>query len=351
MSDAPTIYNFDPVDGAYVGASSADPSPLEPGVWLYPAWSTTIAPPPAGPQQTPVFVAGAWALVADHRGETWYAKSDGAPFIVTGLGPPLETLTPLAPPTSGDHQAAVWRDDVWTLEPNYVGQYCYKVTGGEPTAVTAIGDPAALGLTPIRPPFCGPNQTPIFADGAWTIEPDYVGETWFDAAGAPVVVTAIGYPAALGLQPTPPPTQAQLAASLAAAASAACTHVIAQIYPDAAHQAAFQNAASIVNGNGGAAPAVDPLAKKFENLAAIYGLSASAFATLVVAMQGASFDLSAALATLNGAAADATTPAELAAALTSFETALAAALVEINAAGLPITIAAPAPIIIAGVNG
>ena len=146
------------------------------------------------------------------------------------------------------------------------------------------------------------------------------------------------------------PTQGALAGQLAAAASAACAVVVAQIYPDAAHQAAFQNAASIVNGNGGAAPTAAPMAAKFAALAAVYGLSASAFATLVTAMQGASFDLSAALATLDGAAAAAATPAELAAALAAFETAIAATVAEINAAGLPSPIAAPAPIVIVGID-
>jgi len=152
--------------------------------------------------------------------------------------------------------------------------------------------------------------------------------------------------------PAPPstPTQGALAGQLAAAASAACAVVVAQIYPDAAHQAAFQNAASIVNGNGGAAPTAAPMAAKFAALAAVYGLSASAFATLVTAMQGASFDLSAALATLDGAAAAAATPAELAAALAAFETAIAATVAEINAAGLPSPIAAPAPIVIVGID-
>lgn len=147
-----------------------------------------------------------------------------------------------------------------------------------------------------------------------------------------------------------PPPVAQLAATLAAAASDACASVVAQVYPDAAHQAAFQNAASIVNGNGGSAPSAAPMAAKFAALAAVYGLSASAFATLVVAMQGASFDLSAALATLSAAASVATTPAALATALAAFETALAGVVAEINAAGLPSAIAAPAPIAIPGVN-
>jgi hypothetical protein len=149
---------------------------------------------------------------------------------------------------------------------------------------------------------------------------------------------------------TPAPTQAMLAQQAAAAASAACAAIVAQIYPDAAHQAAFSNAASMVNGAGGAAPSSGAMAAKFAALAAVYGLSASAFATVVVAMQGASFDLSAALATCEAAASAATTPAQLAAALATFESALAAVVAEIDAAGLPSPIAAPAPIVITGVN-
>jgi hypothetical protein len=170
---------------------------------------------------------------------------------------------------------------------------------------------------------------------------------------APVTNAALFAQAAGGafgeVGPYAPPV-AQLAAALTAAGSAACAAVVAKIYPDAAHQAAFQNAASIVNGNGGAAPTVDPLATKFASLAAVYGLSAAAFASVVTAMQGASFDLSAALAELNSAAAGATTSAQLATALAAFETAIAAVVAEINGAGLPMTVAAPPPIGIAGVN-
>ena len=150
--------------------------------------------------------------------------------------------------------------------------------------------------------------------------------------------------------PPPAPPLAQLKTALSAAASGACASVVAQIYPDATHQSAFQNAASMVNGNGGAAPTIAPLAAKFAALAAVYGLPASAFATLGVAMQGADLDLSAALATLDDAVDAATTPAALAAALTAFETAIAATVAEINAAAPPTAIVAPAAIRIVGVN-
>jgi hypothetical protein len=120
--------------------------------------------------------------------------------------------------------------------------------------------------------------------------------------------------------------------------------------PDAAHQAAFQNAASIVNGSGGAAPSSGPLASKFTALSSTYGMSANAFATLVLAMQGASFDLSAALVTLSSASASAASAADLASALATFETAIAAVASEVNAASPPVAIVSPAAIVIAGVN-
>jgi hypothetical protein len=119
-----------------------------------------------------------------------------------------------------------------------------------------------------------------------------------------------------------------------------------QLFPDAAHQAAFQNAAA----SGGSAPSGGTFATKFAALASVYGLSASALAALIVVMQGASLDLSAALGTLVTAGQAATTAAQLATALAAFEAALAAVVREINAGSPPTQIVAPAAITIAGIN-
>ena len=97
MSAAPVVYNFSPADGSFVGASSAVASPLEPGVWHYPAFSTTIAPPTPGAGQAAVFVDDAWDLVADHRGEIWY-QADGAAVTIVGLGDPAAANLNAAPP-------------------------------------------------------------------------------------------------------------------------------------------------------------------------------------------------------------------------------------------------------------
>jgi hypothetical protein len=44
------IFNYEPPTGRYLGASEADPDPMRPGEWLFPAFSTPKEPPnvPAG---------------------------------------------------------------------------------------------------------------------------------------------------------------------------------------------------------------------------------------------------------------------------------------------------------------
>lgn len=54
-------YCFD-YNGVYSGAVDADESPLEPGVFLFPARSTSIAPPQAPAGQVAVWTDNGWVL-------------------------------------------------------------------------------------------------------------------------------------------------------------------------------------------------------------------------------------------------------------------------------------------------
>jgi len=58
--------------------------------------------------------------------------------------------------------------------------------------------------TLLTPPPCVENQIPIFTNGKWTIQPDFRGETWFDAQGNGVEIVDIGTPPSTLTQTLPP---------------------------------------------------------------------------------------------------------------------------------------------------
>lgn len=70
--------------------------------------------------------------------------------------------------------------------------------------------------TELPPPSSQNNEVAVFDTliGAWRIEPDHRGETWFDDSGQPVTVSEIGDPLDFNLtqnEPVaPPPTKSEL---------------------------------------------------------------------------------------------------------------------------------------------
>ena len=79
------IYNYHPETGEYVGVEAAVESPLEPGVYLLPASSSLLAPPEAGGNEVAVFADGAWSVLADFRGTSYYT-TDGVYHTITQIG-------------------------------------------------------------------------------------------------------------------------------------------------------------------------------------------------------------------------------------------------------------------------
>ncbi len=94
------IYHYDPVNGEYKGTGQADECPLKKGDWIIPAFATTTAPPEIADHQAAVFSNGAWRIVPDYRGTTWWHQ-DGTGYTITWLGvapAPEDSDTP-PPPT------------------------------------------------------------------------------------------------------------------------------------------------------------------------------------------------------------------------------------------------------------
>jgi hypothetical protein len=101
-----TVYLYDAVTGAYAGVYEAQESPLEPGVFIEPIFSTDAPPPTPGENQIAIFAEGAWSLQDDYIGQTVYDQSTGASEVVEALGalPIGFALTP-PPPTLAQVQA------------------------------------------------------------------------------------------------------------------------------------------------------------------------------------------------------------------------------------------------------
>lgn len=108
---APIICNLAPRTGEFLSSSTADPSPLEPDVWLFPAHSCQLEPPvvPEGFAAVTVDDGKAWQIVADHRGALVYSTATGESSQWNDLGDLPEGYTLQGPATEFD----TWQDDKW----------------------------------------------------------------------------------------------------------------------------------------------------------------------------------------------------------------------------------------------
>lgn len=96
------VYNYDPTTGAYISTTPADPSPLEPGVFLVPAHATAVPVPAISAGQQAVWGDGTWTV------ELITAPSIPAPAANVPSTPP--DLTPITPKlTAAQLRAAAYQ--------------------------------------------------------------------------------------------------------------------------------------------------------------------------------------------------------------------------------------------------
>lgn len=101
---APKLYHYHRDTGEFMGETVArlDPKEQKP---LIPANSTIKKPPAAAENQIAVFSSGAWSLVANHRGETWFDFRTKIEIVDLGVTPDPSWTTDPVPLTLAEMTA------------------------------------------------------------------------------------------------------------------------------------------------------------------------------------------------------------------------------------------------------
>ena len=108
------IYNYHPDYKYFYCESDADPSPLEPGVFLIPAHATDIKPPTCELNQIQIFNETSWDIIEDKRG-TYYSIQTQQ--VIENYNPLIspENATTQQPPEVTEGYKLTWNDE-WVLE-------------------------------------------------------------------------------------------------------------------------------------------------------------------------------------------------------------------------------------------
>ncbi|KUE88873.1 hypothetical protein ASL20_09615 [Cupriavidus necator] len=209
------VAGYDPVTGEFTGPVKAFLSPLE-GTYPLPANAIEVLPPhqPGPMQGWRVNDAGdGWIEVPDFRGVVIFSKASGKQVTPPKFGEQLpDDLTAEPPPEPEPYQMAVWADGKWTLAPDYSGAVVYEKATGARTNAPAAGEPLPADTTLLPPPKFEDYQAAQWDEGAqaWAIVPDMRGTEYWLADGSRHVIETVGQVLpAQALNEPPPPTLAQ----------------------------------------------------------------------------------------------------------------------------------------------
>jgi len=110
------IFNYDSEYNTYTGASYADESPLEPGVYHIPAYATDVEPPECQENQIQIFDGEKWNIIEDNRGLYYNINTLDEYF---NLNPYFqsESFTKIAPPEPKSGHTIKWNGG-WGYQEN-----------------------------------------------------------------------------------------------------------------------------------------------------------------------------------------------------------------------------------------
>lgn len=151
-----TIYNYHPQTGEATSVAVADPSPLEPGIYLLPAYATPTPAPAAGVREVALFRAadgtvpadhagGSWQLLPDWRGVALYSITDGVPVAIDVPGQsPADIGACEHPRPDPGH---VWHKGAWLIDAAARSAWLQALRASRLVAINAGCDAALVALT------------------------------------------------------------------------------------------------------------------------------------------------------------------------------------------------------------
>jgi hypothetical protein len=211
-------YSFDDTTREYLGIVEVFLSPLEAAYFL-PRNVVAIAPPAhlGSHERARLSVDGtAWEVVPDFRRVMLWDTTTCTPVANTlALGDALPANVTAEPPPilrSEMPLTNVWDDDVrtWRQLPDYSRTPLWSKATGQRAVALAPCEPLPDTLTTRPPPVTGAHQAlqwNALHDG-WDLVTDYRGVTYWDAEGAPHVITELGIEPPADARFTPPDTDA-----------------------------------------------------------------------------------------------------------------------------------------------
>lgn len=172
------IYHFSPSTGEYIGTTTAEESPLEPGVYLIPAHATELQPLDCGEHEVSCFSDGAWTVRPDWRGVELWSTYNGDAVAIADIGvAPVDVGATEQPRPSIDH---VWQDGAWALdEAKQTARLSYQARLQRDAALT-VCDWTQLPDAPVDQSAWRayrqalrdlPSQPGFPSDTAWPAEP------------------------------------------------------------------------------------------------------------------------------------------------------------------------------------
>jgi hypothetical protein len=101
------VYLLEETTGEFLGEYAAHESPLERGAFIAPVCSTPVTPPSTGAHEAAVFVNGAWAITPDYRGVVYWLDGVQGRVDVLGVEPPAGSTPARPPPALADIKAGL----------------------------------------------------------------------------------------------------------------------------------------------------------------------------------------------------------------------------------------------------